>query len=223
MNISVLKESQIDKIRQLTENVIENIGFRVEHENLLKIAAKAGAVVDEGMQTVKIPAKLLRELLSTVPESYVVKGIDKINYHIGGSNQYTFAIVTDPWIIDYKTKEPRRPCLEDVRINTILSQKNEHVAMISRMDYPVTDHKGAVSSLKALEMHLLNHSKHCSVYPASAESLNQWLEIGQILGHHITDAVKNSSPLDGSIRFVSEKATFPLRAIIEKEKKWRKN
>ena len=123
MKIQVLNENQIEKIKQLTEEMIEKIGFKVEHKGLLKIAAKAGAIVDEANQTVKIPAKLLRDLLLKVPKSYIAKGIDEKEYHIGGGRQYISAIVTDPWIIDYKTKEPRRPRLEDVRRNTILSQK----------------------------------------------------------------------------------------------------
>ena len=111
MKIQVLSENQIEKIKQLTEEMIENVGFKVEHDGLLKIAAKAGAVVDEASQIVKIPAKLLSVLLSTVPKSYIARGIDKKEYHIGGSSQHIASIVTDPWIIDYETKEPRRPCL----------------------------------------------------------------------------------------------------------------
>lgn len=40
MKIQVLNENQIEKIKQLTEETIEKIGFKVEHNDLLKIAAK---------------------------------------------------------------------------------------------------------------------------------------------------------------------------------------
>lgn len=206
MKIQVLNENQIEKIKQLTEEMIENVGFKVEHNGLLKIAAKAGAVVDEASQMVKIPAKLLRELLSKVPKSYIARGIDEKEYHIGGSSQYIAAIVTDPWIIDYKTKEPRRPCLEDVRRNTILSQKNEQVALISRMDFPVTDYKDTGSSLKALEIHLLNHTKHYSVFVTSMESLKQWMEIGQIL-------VQGSDLAKSGLMTVAVAVVSPLKLV----------
>lgn len=181
MIIQELRENQIEKIKKLTEEVIENIGFKVEHDILIKKAAKAGAIVDEASQIVKIPSKLLRELLKKVPQSYTARGIDGMEYTIGGSSQYIAAIVTDPWIIDYVTKELRHPCLEDVRRNTILTQKNEQVAMVSRMDFPVTDYNDNTSSLRALETHLFNHTKHYSVYVASLESFKQWMEIGGIL------------------------------------------
>ncbi|MCL5072154.1 MAG: trimethylamine methyltransferase family protein, partial [Actinobacteria bacterium] len=181
MIIRELRENQIEKIKKLTEEVIENIGFKVENDILIKKAAKAGAIVDEVSQIVKIPSKLLRELLIKVPQSYVARGIDRKEYSIGGSNQFIMAIVTDPWIIDYVTKTPRHPCLEDIRRNTILTQKNEEVAMVSRMDFPVTDYGDNTSSLRALETHLLNHTKHYLVCLASLESFRQWMEIGDIL------------------------------------------
>ncbi len=181
MKIKALNEGQIEKIQIKTEEMIEKVGFKVKHSGLLKIAAKAGAIVDESSQTVKIPSKLLRELLAIVPSSYISKGIDGREYNIGGGEQFISAIVTDPWIIDYKTKEPRKPCLEDVRTNTILTQKNGLAASVGRMDFPVTDFADATSSLRALEIHLLNHTKHYNVYAGSEEGFRQWMEIGQIL------------------------------------------
>ena len=56
LRIEVLDEEQIEKIKRLTEEMIENVGFRVEHGGLLKIAAKAGADVDETSQVVKVAA-----------------------------------------------------------------------------------------------------------------------------------------------------------------------
>jgi len=181
MKIQVLSQTQIERIKKLTEEMIENVGFKVEHNGLLKIAAKAGAVVDETTQTVRIPAKLLRELLSKVPQSYIARGIDGKEYNIGGSNQYIGAIVTDPWIIDYQTKENRRPGLEDLRRNTILTQKNEQVASVGRMDFPVTEYNDATSTWRALEIHLLNHTKHYNVYTGCIEDFRRWMEIGEIL------------------------------------------
>jgi trimethylamine--corrinoid protein Co-methyltransferase len=181
MKIQVLNETQIERIKELTEEAIENIGFKVEYSELLKIASKAGAIVDKDSQMVKIPASLLRELLAKVPRSYTVRTIDNSEYIIGGGNQYIAAIVTDPWIIDYATKEPRHPSLEDVRRNTILTQKNDLVATVGRMDFPVTEYDDATSSLRALETHLLNHAKHYNVYTGCIEDFMQWMEIAEIL------------------------------------------
>ncbi len=181
MKLSMLDQSQIEKIMQLTEEMIENVGFTVEHAGILKIAAKAGCIVDEATQNVRIPKKLLRDMLALVPQSYIDRGIDGREYHVGGGEQYISAIVTDPWIIDYKTKEPRRPCLDDVIKNTILAQQNDRVATVARMDFPVTDCGDATSTWRALEAHLLNHTKHYNVYTGCTEDFERWMEIGQLL------------------------------------------
>jgi trimethylamine--corrinoid protein Co-methyltransferase len=49
------------------------------------------------------------------------------------------------------------------------------------MDFPMTDVAGPHSSLRALEIHLLHHTKHNFVLPTSVESLQRWLRIGRIL------------------------------------------
>ncbi|MFH1007028.1 MAG: trimethylamine methyltransferase family protein [Candidatus Latescibacterota bacterium] len=179
--IKELSESQIEKIHHEAENLLAHTGFRVKHEEVLRRARAAGAHVDEAEQIVRIPTPLLRELLAQVPSSYEAKGLNETSYTIGGGEQHSLAIVTDPWIIDYKTQRPRRPCLEDVRRHTIIAQKLDTVAGISRMDFPVTDCSDETSSLRALETHLLNHTKHYTILPASLESFAQWLDIGKIL------------------------------------------
>lgn len=181
MKINVLSQMEIERIKRLSEEIIENIGFNVEHLQLLKIAEKAGAIVSSSDQIIKIPTQLLREMLAKIPSNYSIRGIDGREYHIGRGNQYINAIVIDPWIIDYVTGLPRRPNLEDIRINTILMQKNDQVVEVARMDYPVTEYSDATSTWRALEVHLLNHTKHYNIYTGSIEDFRRWMEIGEIL------------------------------------------
>ncbi|HID96041.1 MAG TPA: hypothetical protein EYP53_08305 [Candidatus Latescibacteria bacterium] len=176
-----LSESQIEQIQRATEEILESIGFRVMHEDLLRQARAAGAKVDETSGIVRIPRPLLKELLEQVPSQYQIAGLDGTEVNLGGDDQHCLAIVTDPWIIDYQTQRPRRPSLEDVRRHTIIAQRLESVVAISRMDFPVTDFADSASGLRALEVHLLNHNKHIHVMAASLESFKQWLEIGHIL------------------------------------------
>lgn len=176
-----LSESQIEEIRKATEDILENVGFKVSHKDILRRCRAAGAKVDETSGNVRILAPLLKELLAQVPSSYNIASSDGNIRQIGGDNQYCHAIVTDPWIIDYKTQKPRRPCLEDVRRHTIIGQKLEYVIGMSRMDFPVTDVEGPASSLRALEEFILHNNKHIFVYVTSFESFNQYLDIGRIL------------------------------------------
>lgn len=176
-----LDEDQVEQFQQSTAALLENTGFRVQHPELLRLAARAGARVEEASGIVKIPASLLSELLDRAPAQYPIAGTGGQRHMLGSGERLCLAIVTDPWIVDYQTRQRRRPCLEDVRRHTRIAQQLGPVAAISLMDYPVTDFQGSTSNLRALEEHLLNHDKHCCVLAASAESLQRWLRIGQLL------------------------------------------
>ncbi len=176
-----LSQLDIETLRERTERLLEEVGFKVMHEGILDLARRAGAGVDESSGIVRFPRPLLRELLSHVPERYAMRGLDGSSTEIGGESRHCLAIVTDPWIVDYATGRPRRPNLEDMRRHTIIGQSLSDVVAMARMDYPVTDDPGPCSSLRGLETHLTHHAKHNFVLPTSLESMEEWLQIGAIL------------------------------------------
>lgn len=176
-----ISDSQVDQVREGTEYLLEKVGFTVQHDGILKIAKNAGAAVDESNYRIRLPRKFLRELLAQAPKQYVIAGLDGREHVRGGTKRGFSAIVTDPWVIDYNTGQPRRPNLEDVRKHTIIGQKLERVVQMSRMDFPVTDTDDASSSLRALETHLLHQNKHIMFMPASLESYHDFKTIARIL------------------------------------------
>jgi trimethylamine:corrinoid methyltransferase-like protein len=130
----VLSDAQISQIREASLTHIERYGFGVQHEALLAQARARGAHVDETQGRVRMSRSLIAELMAQVPPRYTIGNILGETWVIGGAEQYGTAIVTDPWIIDYETREPRHPCLEDLRRNTIVAEQLEPVVSISRMD-----------------------------------------------------------------------------------------
>ena len=198
---NVLSDAQVGKIRDAAFGLLETTGFVVPHEPTLRMARAAGASVDEASGRVRVPRALARELLARAPSRYRVRNLLGREWEIGGDRQHGLAIVTDPWIIDHETRQPRRPRLDDLRRHTIVAQQLETVASISRMDFPVSDVTNATSSLRALEVHLLHHAKHYQVMPANLESFDQWLELARILGpggdpsRLLTVAIAVGSPL----------------------------
>jgi len=176
-----LSQSQIERLQQDAESLLERVGFRVQHAGLRQRAGRAGARVEEASGLVKLPGGLLRELLAQAPSQYEVAGITGRRWTVGGDCRHCLAIVTDPWIVDKGSGLPRRPCLEDVRRHTRIAQRLDEVAAISLMDYPVTDVEGPHSSLRALEAHLLEHDKHMSVLAVSPERLARWLRLLPVL------------------------------------------
>jgi trimethylamine---corrinoid protein Co-methyltransferase len=197
----VLSDAQIARIREAALAHIERHGFVVQHAALLARARARGAKVDEAQGRVCMSRPLCAELMAHVPPRYTIGNILGDTWEIGGARQYGTAIVTDPWIIDYQTREPRRPCLDDLRRHTIVAEQLEPVVSISRMDYPVADVPGPASSLHALETHLLHHTRHYQVMAANLESFDQWLGMADVLGRGgdvsrlITSGIAAGSPL----------------------------
>ena len=182
MKMQVLSPEQIYKTMQLTQELLENVGIRVDDEEVRQVLEKRGARVDGDI--VKFDKALLEELLSTVPKSYSVCGVAGDEFTIGDGKQKITGIVTDPLIIDYETGEPRLPGIDDVKNNTILNQRNDMVYAMSRMDFPVTEYTDATSTWRSLETHLLNHTKHYAIYAANYEDFMTWVDIAKMLAEY---------------------------------------
>lgn len=178
---NVLSETQIERMRSAAFAFMEDTGFVFQHPVLLRKARAAGAKVDEASGRVRLDRALTRELIAQAPARYAIRNLLGREWEVGGPAGHATAIVTDPWVIDYASGRPRRPCLEDLRRHTIVAQRLDCVTTISRMDYPVTDFADGTSSLRALEAHLLNHAKHYCVMPTSLESFEQWIGISRVL------------------------------------------
>jgi len=179
--LRVLTDEQVRDVHGAAERLLEKTGFSLQHDELLRRARMAGAHVEEAGGRVRIPAELLRDLLTQVPRKYCIRSVSGGSFEVGGGSAGVFAITNDPWIIDYESGVPRRPRLDDVWRNTMFAQCLDSVVCVSCMDYPVSECADGTSSWRALETHLLHHAKHNAVLAASPETLAQWLKIAAIL------------------------------------------
>lgn len=172
-----LTAEQVTAYQRDTEGLLEQTGFQVQHAGLRAQAAQAGALLDEPQQRVRLPRALLREALALAPSQYQIGGLTGRQWTVGDAARHVLAIVTDPWIVDWDTRQPRRPRLADVVRHTRIAQELDEVAGISLMDYPVSDFPGAESNLRAMEAHILAHDKHMVVLATSGDSLRRWIRL----------------------------------------------
>lgn len=196
-----MTDDQVRQFRDQALRYIEQCGFLIRHGGLLEIARSGGAIVDFQSGMVKFPRTYSRELLRQAPSRIVMRNVLGDAWEIGGPERYGLAIVTDPWVIDYATGAPRRPTLEDIRRNTIVAEQLDPVIAISRMEFPVADVSGPYSSLRALEMHLLHHTRHYLVMAADLEGFEHWINIARLMCRGgdiaglLTAAIAVGSPL----------------------------
>lgn len=199
-----LNESQVVLIEEKTEQILERTGLGVSHPVLQKRCRAAGAWVDEAEGRVRFPQPVLCELLAAVPETYTIAGSGGLR-HVVGDNAAPpafQAIVTDPWIIDYATGEPRRPRLDDLHKHTAIVQSLPMVVATSLMDFPLADVPEPISSLRAMEEWALGHNKHIYNMATDMARYRHYLDLADILfdgkdpgGATMTVAVGSLSPL----------------------------
>ena len=220
MRINEFSKEQITLVRTRIEQILWEIGMRVELAEVRDACAAAGAEVRG--DRVHFSPEVLKRLVALAPRSYEIRSPFGRSWTIGDGNQYMAGIVIDPWINDPATGA-RRPAMDDLLTNLALMEHYDEIVLASRMDFPVTDYAGDISSYKALEQFFLNFNKHISAYCTSVESLQEYFEIGQtILGDQplkdskiMTVAVATLSPMaltDINCRLMLEavKYNFPV-------------
>ena len=220
MKIREFSKEQITLVRAKIEQILWEIGMRVEMAQVRDACAAAGAQI-RGDRVCFSP-EVLNRLVALAPRSYEIRSPFGRSWTIGDGNQYMAGIVIDPWINDPATGA-RRPAAEDLLTNLALMEHYEEIVLASRMDFPITDYEGDISSYKALELFFLNFNKHISAYCTSVESLQEYFDIGRRLldREDLTDsklmtvAVATLSPMaltDINCRLMLEatKYNFPI-------------
>ena len=177
MKISEFSPQQIKMVRAKIEQTLWEIGLRVELAEVRQMCAAAGA--DVRGDRVHFSPEVLNTLLAKAPKTYEIRSAHGRSWTVGGGKQLMAGIVIDPWIND--PSGVRRPCMQDLLTNLALMEHYDEIAMVSRMDFPMTDFAGDISSYKALEQFFLNYGKHISAYCTSVESLQEYFDVGQLL------------------------------------------
>lgn len=199
-----LTEGQLALMMEKTEEILERTGLGVTHPGLQQRCRAAGALVDEAECRVRFPQAVLRELLAAVPSTYTIAGPGGMKFVVGdnAAPPGCLAIVTDPWIIDYATGEPRRPRLDDLHRHTAIVQSLPVVVATSLMDFPLADVPEPISSLRAMEEWALGHDKHIYNMATDMVRYRHYLSLADILfdgkepdGAVMTVAVGSLSPM----------------------------
>ena len=180
LSLSVLSQNEIEQIHQNTLRIFETTGFKVHHPETLSKFKKLGALVDAQSSTIKLPAKLVKELLEIAPSIIPLGGINGNILQAGGDNVYYTSLILDPFIVDWDDGI-RLPNLADVKKNTIIGESLDSVSLMMRMQNPVTDVPGFDSYYRTMETFLSHMTKHISAYPDNEQNCRDWIDVVQII------------------------------------------
>lgn len=110
-----LTEEELKKIYAAALEVLEQIGMGNPSPELLDIALRKGATLDENGRLL-FPRALMEDIIDKAPKSFIHYAPNpKFDLEIGGGNRVHFRTNgTAPGVFDYTTRSARRSTLQDI-------------------------------------------------------------------------------------------------------------
>ena len=178
--IEVLSDDDRQRIHAAAVEVLARGGVAVEEDQLRKQLRQRGARPGRTSEQVLIPGQLVEEGLATINRAPILRCVNGKTLEHGANDRYYSALVTDPYIIDFK-EGIRRPRLDDIARHARLGDALPLVDHIHLMDDTVPGLAPHESELKLLEVFAANTTTayHCA--PGSILGTRYWLEIAEIM------------------------------------------
>jgi trimethylamine--corrinoid protein Co-methyltransferase len=126
--LKVLSSEEIKRIHQVSMDVLDSVGIRVDYQIARDLFREAGADVDDDQATVHISEDLIRWALDQAPERFILYGSDPdFQMDIGGGEVHFAGLGTPTDILDTETGERRPSTMEDVTRHIKLIDGCEHI------------------------------------------------------------------------------------------------
>jgi len=192
LRIAYFSEGRIKEIYDNALDVLENVGFKVQHDLALRMLRDCGAEVDFKEQVVKAKPDFVEKCLSKTADCFLLGARDLQKSIVVGTNP-SFPIFRNGGgadkIIDINTGELRDMSLKDVKDLIRVLDALDFVDVVSLL-YP---HNTPVNvrDLVTLEVLFKNTSKHVNIRTFSKENLNVLIKMGEIVAGGTDELKKN--------------------------------
>ena len=137
MRFHVLTDEQLRRIHAASIEILETVGVRVSHREILRKLRQSGAQVDESAESAKIPEHLVMDSLEKAGKSFCVYGRDfsKVARFGFGERNYNSSSGQAHWVDD-TCQERRFTSLSDVTTATRLGDALEYINVVGAMSDP---------------------------------------------------------------------------------------
>jgi len=214
--VKPLTDGEVERIHEASLDVLENVGLRVEHEELQRRLRDAGATVNEASGNVRIPASLMCELLTKLTPSHTIAHMDGSEDVVQTGSRHFLSSLILPRVIDLETLRPRRPTMEDLRRNNIVAQKLDRIKGIYRMEEPTVEEGMSSSCLASLEEYILNNGKHLIMFGTTPELMEHYFAIGEIISETqnipLSKLISSSCPISAPLKVHPFYGEYMLRS-----------
>jgi trimethylamine--corrinoid protein Co-methyltransferase len=182
LQIRYFTDEQVKKIHANSLDLLENLGFAVEHKQALELLADSGATVDFEKQVVKVKPDLAQKCMNTTISSFVL-GARDASKDVTVETNPQFPVRRNGGgvdkIIDIETGEFRDMLETDTIALFHALDALDFINVVSPL-YP-QDIPAKTRDLAVLENLFNNTSKHVNIRTFSKENLEVLVKMGHIV------------------------------------------
>ncbi|MFC2009703.1 trimethylamine methyltransferase family protein [Chloroflexota bacterium] len=132
-----LTEESIQRIHETAMQVIEEVGFQVNSDNVLELFGSAGASIDKENRLVRLPQKRVIELIDSAPSEIRLCGQDeKHDVLLGGRRVYAGTGGTALYVYHQKTGQKQLASLDDLKRIAHLVDNLDNIHLFLLPTYP---------------------------------------------------------------------------------------
>jgi len=165
----ILKQNEIEEIHQRALDVLQEIGCYFEHEEVLSIFDRHGAIVDHSTGIAKLPRNMVESAVRLCPSSMLLAARDpKKDIHAEGDRVYFGPGTLPIKVRDLETGKIRRGTLRDVEDFARLIDALEFIHFFKVM-IMANDVNPKIPELYAVNAAFNNTTKQISTNPFSAK------------------------------------------------------
>jgi trimethylamine--corrinoid protein Co-methyltransferase len=176
--LKILNQREIEEIHQRALDVLQEVGCFFEHEEVLSIFEKHGALVDHSTGIVKLPRNMVEAAIRSCPSSILLAARDpKRDIHAEGDRVYFGPGTLPIKVRDLETGKIRRGTLKDVEDFARLIDALEFIHFFKVMIMPC-DVNPKIPELYAVNAAFNNTTKHISSNPFSARGAADLCRMG---------------------------------------------
>jgi len=149
----VLSQSEIEQVNEAALRILEEVGFEIHGDRILKLLSDGGAIVDFNEKRVRFPGSLVEECLLKVPSR--IPWYDRngnLSAVLGSGRPYVAMGHNAVFMQDIDTGERRNATVKDVEQLTIVADRLKQIDVIGIPVDPweVTPEAHVIYGVKAL-------------------------------------------------------------------------
>ncbi len=167
--LKILSQIEIEEIHQRALDVLQQVGCFFDHEEVISLFGKHGAVVDHSTRIVKLPRNMVEGAIKLCPSSILLAARDaKRDIHAEGDRVYFGPGTLPIKVRDLKTGEIRMGTLKDCEDFARLIDALEFIHFFKSMIMP-SDVNQKIAELYMIYAAYNNTTKQISSTPFSAK------------------------------------------------------